>query len=88
MRTVEIETKNMITNKFTQIRGYVDDIEVVGRTTSSVAPVFQRLEKEARSRGLKENADKTNCMLSSRKAWMGKANTHPLTKVIIHHWRL
>ncbi|WP_432652626.1 reverse transcriptase domain-containing protein [Proteus terrae] len=52
MRAAEIDTKNMITNKSTQILGYADDIEVVRITTSSVASVFQRLEKEARTRGL------------------------------------
>ena len=48
MRSAEIETNNMTTNKSTQILGYADDIDVVGRTTSSVASVFQRLKKEAR----------------------------------------
>ena len=66
MRAAEIDTMNMITNKSTQILGYADDIDVVGRTTSSVASVFQRLEKEAKSRGLRVNADKTKSMLSSR----------------------
>ena len=56
----------MITNKSTQILGYADDIDVVGRTTSSVASVIRSLEKEAKSRGLRVNADKTKCMLSSR----------------------
>ena len=66
MRAAEIDTMNMITNKSTQILDDADDIDVVGRATSSVASVFQRLEKEAKSRGLRVNADKTKCMLSSR----------------------
>uniref|UniRef100_T1GVD1 Uncharacterized protein n=1 Tax=Megaselia scalaris TaxID=36166 RepID=T1GVD1_MEGSC len=36
MKTTEIETKNMITNKSTQILGYADDIDVAGRTTSDL----------------------------------------------------
>ena len=57
MRATEIDPMNMITNKSTQILGYADDIDVVGRTTSSVVSVFQILEKEARSRGLRLNPD-------------------------------
>uniref|UniRef100_T1GJX8 Reverse transcriptase domain-containing protein n=1 Tax=Megaselia scalaris TaxID=36166 RepID=T1GJX8_MEGSC len=53
-------------NKFMQILGYADYIDVVRRTTSSVASVFQGLEKEAKSRGLRVIADKTKCMLSRR----------------------
>ena len=33
MRAAEIDTMNMITNKSTQILGYADDIDVVGRIT-------------------------------------------------------
>uniref|UniRef100_T1H1U9 Reverse transcriptase domain-containing protein n=1 Tax=Megaselia scalaris TaxID=36166 RepID=T1H1U9_MEGSC len=43
----------MITNKSSEILAYADDIDVVGRTTSSEASLLQRLEKEARSRGLR-----------------------------------
>ena len=40
MGAAEIDTMNMITNKSTQIPDYADDIDVVGRTTSSVVSVF------------------------------------------------
>uniref|UniRef100_T1H1D8 Uncharacterized protein n=1 Tax=Megaselia scalaris TaxID=36166 RepID=T1H1D8_MEGSC len=36
-RAAEIDTMNMITNKSRQILNYKDDIDVVGRTTSSVS---------------------------------------------------
>uniref|UniRef100_T1GL28 Reverse transcriptase domain-containing protein n=1 Tax=Megaselia scalaris TaxID=36166 RepID=T1GL28_MEGSC len=45
---------------------YADDKDVVGKKSSSVASVFQRLEEEASSKGLRVNAYKTKCMLSSR----------------------
>lgn len=48
MRAAEIDTMNMITNKSTQILGHADDIDVVGRKTSSVASVFQWKKKLSR----------------------------------------
>ena len=82
MRAAEIETKNMITNKSTQILGYADDIDVVGRKTSSVASVFQRLEKEAKSRGLRVNVDKIKCILSRM-----DPKSSRIIAPNLHHWR-
>lgn len=61
MKAAEIETKNMITNQ--ENTGLCGDIDVVGKTTSSVDSVFQRLEKADLER---VESDKTKCMLTSQ----------------------
>ena len=57
---------NIIFNKSNQILGYADDIDLIDRTTIDVRTVFEDLQKEAKSRGLHVNGDKTKYMLSSR----------------------
>lgn len=48
-----------------EILSYADGIDAVRRTTLSVSCVSWA-EKEVKPRGLRVNADKTKCMLSSR----------------------
>ena len=66
IKAANINTSNIIFNKSNQILGYADDLDLIGRTTSDVLTAFQGLEKEAKSRGLHVNGEKTKYMLSSR----------------------
>lgn len=67
MVTSNIETSNIIYNKSSQILGYADDLDVIGRKTSDVTEIFLAIEKTANSVGLRVNGGKTKYMVSSRK---------------------
>ena len=58
--------KGCIYNKSTQILGYADDIDIIGRRKNDVAESFLEIEKAAGHMGLKINASKTKYMLASR----------------------
>ena len=68
MRASNSPTSNMINeNKSSQILGYADDIDVIGRTKLDVESIFLEIEKVANSYGLMVNGDKTKYMLSSKR---------------------
>ena len=59
VRMSGIESKGTILQKSTQILGYADDIDIVGRTQENMIEAFQKLEASAKEMGLKVNAQKT-----------------------------
>ena len=56
-----------IYNKSTQILGYADDIDIIGRRKEDVEHSFLEIEKAAEVMGLRVNASKTKYMLATRK---------------------
>ena len=67
MQVANINTRNIIYTKSSQILGYADDLDVIGRTTKDVADNFLAIERAAEDVGLKINEDKTKYLLSSRR---------------------
>ena len=65
MVSANINTGNIIYNKSSQILAYADDIDVIGRSSSTVVEQFLAIEQAADSCGLKVNGGKTKYMLSS-----------------------
>ena len=59
--------KGCIYTKSTQMLGYADDIDIIGRRKEDVVESFLSIEKAAEVVGLKVNASKTKYMLASRK---------------------
>lgn len=58
--------KGCIYTKSTQILGYADDIDIIGRRKEDVENSFLEIEKAAGVMGLKVNASKTKYMLATR----------------------
>lgn len=66
MKVANINTRNIIYTKSSQILGYADDLDVVGRSKEDVTRSFLAIEKAAKDVGLQVNEDKTKHLLSSR----------------------
>jgi len=50
-----------------QIIGYVDDINIMGRTKRAISEVYGELKERAKEKGLNINTEKTKAMLQSRR---------------------
>jgi hypothetical protein len=59
-------TGGTIYNKETQLLGYADDIDIVGRSQPAVRDAYLALEIEAAKVGLKINEQKTKLMIAAR----------------------
>lgn len=66
MKVANINTRNIIYTKSSQILGYADDLDLIGRRKEDVAESFLAIEKAAKGVGLHVNEDKTKYLLSSR----------------------
>lgn len=66
IREAGIQTTGTIYDKSTQILGYADDIDIIGRRKENVETSFVEIEKAADRVGLKINAHKTKYMLATR----------------------
>ena len=65
IRDSKTHTKGTIYNKSTQILGYADDLDIIGRRREDVEGSFVGIEQAAERVGLKINAGKTKYMLAS-----------------------
>jgi Reverse transcriptase (RNA-dependent DNA polymerase) len=65
VRRSKLQTNGTIFNKQTQILGYTDDIDIVGRSQAVVREAFLALEREANKVGLKINKNKTKYMFAT-----------------------
>jgi hypothetical protein len=61
------QTTGTIYNKETQLLAYADDIDIVGRSQSTVRDAYLALEGETSKVGLKINEQKTKYMIAARK---------------------
>jgi hypothetical protein len=59
VRQANLQTTCTIYNKETQLLAYADDIDIVGRSQSTVRDAYSALEIEAAKVGLKINEPKT-----------------------------
>lgn len=66
IRDSNIQTSGSIYTKSTQILGYADDIDIIGRKKEDVEKSFVELERTAGRIGLKINSGKTKYMLASK----------------------
>jgi len=62
--------------KSTQILGYADDLNILGRTINSVTELYKELDRAASAVGLKINTDKTKTMVQTRQG--NKYGSHKL----------
>jgi hypothetical protein len=53
----------LLFNKQTQILGYAEDIDIIGRSQAAIREAFLALEREANKVGLKINESKTKYMI-------------------------
>lgn len=65
VRDSGIRTRGTIFTKSTQILGYADDIDIIGRSTLAVKEAFVQIEAAATSLGLQVNEGKTKYMAAS-----------------------
>jgi Reverse transcriptase (RNA-dependent DNA polymerase) len=63
VRRSGVETTGSIFNKFVQLLGHADDIDIVSRNIRSLTDAFSRLEREANRIGLHVNESKTKLMM-------------------------
>jgi hypothetical protein len=66
VRRANLQTTGTIYNEETQLLTYADDIDIVGRSQSSVRDANLALEGEAAKVGLKINEQKTKYMIAAR----------------------
>ena len=66
IRDSNIQTSGTIYDKSTQILGYADDIDIIGRRKVDVETSFVEIERAADRIGLKINSTKTKYMLATR----------------------
>ena len=66
VRDSNIQMSGTIFDKSTQLLGYADDIDIIGRRKEDVATSFVEIEKAADRVGLKINPTKTKYMLATR----------------------
>jgi Reverse transcriptase (RNA-dependent DNA polymerase) len=62
-RRAKVEMQGTIFKKSSQLLGFADDIDIVGRNLRSVTDAYSRLEKEANKMGLQVNEDKTKFLM-------------------------
>lgn len=67
MKVANINTRNVIYTKSSQILGYSDDLDVIGKTIRDADKYLFPLQKVACDVGLKVNEEKTKYQLSNRK---------------------
>jgi Reverse transcriptase (RNA-dependent DNA polymerase) len=65
IRRAKLHTNGTIFNKQTQILGYVDEIDIIGRSQAAVREAFLALQREANKVGLKINESKTKIMIAA-----------------------
>jgi hypothetical protein len=65
VRRANLQTTGTIYNKETQLLAYVDDIDIVGRSESTVRNTYLALEREAAKVGLQLNDQKTKYMTAA-----------------------
>jgi hypothetical protein len=63
IRRAGIERTGTIFTKSTQLLGFADDIDIVGRNIRAITDAFSRMEKEADKIGLQVNVDKTKFLM-------------------------
>lgn len=64
VRDSGIQTAATILTRTVQILGYVDDLDLIGRSRQAVEEAFLALEQVARQMGLAVNPSKTKCMVT------------------------
>jgi exonuclease III/ribosomal protein S28E/S33 len=62
-RRAKVEMQGTIFKKSSQLLGFADDIDIVGRNLRSISDTYSRLEKEANKMGLRVNEDKTKFLM-------------------------
>ena len=65
--------RGMILYRSLQFFGFVDDIDIIGRTTAKVCEAYTRLKREAASIGLRINATKTKYLLAGDSDHLGSS---------------
>lgn len=65
MRVVRILRNGIILNRSAQVLGYVDDIDIVGRSILEIKEAFFKLENAARYLSLVVNEYRTKLMVVS-----------------------
>lgn len=63
VRRSGVETSGSIFNKSSQLLGFADDIDIIGRNIRSLTDAYSRLEREANKIGLRVNEDKTKLLM-------------------------
>jgi hypothetical protein len=66
VRRANLQTTGTIYNKETQLLAYADDIDIVGRSQSTVRDAYLALEREAAKVGFQINEQKTQYTISTR----------------------
>ena len=64
-RRAGLELKGTIFTKSTQLLGFADDVDIVGRNIRAVTDAYTKMEKEANKIGLRVNEDKTKFLMVS-----------------------
>ena len=62
-RRAGLELSGTIFTKSTQLLGFADDVDIVGRNTRSVTEAYSKMEREANKIGLRVNEDKTKFLM-------------------------
>jgi Reverse transcriptase (RNA-dependent DNA polymerase) len=65
VQRAKLQTNGTIFNKQTQILGYADVIDIIGRSQAAVRETFLALEREANKVGLKISESKTKYMIAA-----------------------
>jgi endonuclease/exonuclease/phosphatase family metal-dependent hydrolase len=65
IRRSGVEKSGSIFTKSTQMLGFADDIDIIGRNIRAVCDAYLKLEKEANRIGLRVNEDKTKFLMVS-----------------------
>ena len=66
VRRAGVDTRQTIYTKSTQLLGYADDIDIIGRTERAVIETFVKIKEKAMSVGLAVNESKTKYMMSTK----------------------
>ena len=62
-RRAGLELTGTIFTKSTQLLGFADDVDIVGRNIRSITDAYSRMEREANKIGLRVNEDKTKLLM-------------------------
>lgn len=65
IRQAGVDTRGTIYHKSTQLLGYADDLDIIGRTQRNVCEAFSAIEESAKLLGLKVNETKTKYMVAT-----------------------
>src|SRR6202012_3044151 len=65
IRESNVETSGTIFRKLSQLLGYADDLDLIGRDVDTVKENYTRLEEESKEFGLKVSEKKPNRMTTA-----------------------